>query len=132
MTIQTKELQNHWTSIRPLLTIRNEREYDTAIKRLNDLLDEVGDNVRHPLYSLLDTLSTLIHVYEEEHYPIPEARAVDILRFFMDENGISQSDLPEVGSQGVVSEILNGKRELNVRQIRQLAKRFHVSPAVFV
>ena len=132
MTIQTKELQNHWTSIRPLLTIRNEREYDTAIKRLNDLLDEVGDNVRHPLYSLLDTLSTLIHVYEEEHYPIPEARAVDILRFFMDENGISQSDLPEVGSQGVVSEILNGKRELNVRQIRQLAKRFHISPAVFV
>jgi len=132
MTIQTKELQNHWTSIRPLLTIRNEREYDTAIKRLNDLLDEVGDNVRHPLYSLLDTLSTLIHVYEEEHYPIPEARAVDILRFFMDENGISQSDLPEVGSQGVVSEILNGKRELNVRQIRKLAKRFHISPAVFV
>lgn len=132
MTIQTKELQNHWTSIRPLLTIRNEREYDAAIKRLNDLLDEVGDNERHPLYSLLDTLSTLIHVYEEEHYPVPEARAVDILRFFMDENGINQSDLPEVGSQGVVSEILNGKRELNVRQIRLLAKRFHISPAVFV
>ena len=132
MTIQTKELQNHWTSIRPLLTIRNEREYDTAIKRLNDLLDEVGDNERHPLYSLLDTLSTLIHVYEEEHYPMPEARAVDILRFFMDENGINQSDLPEVGSQGVVSEILNGKRELNVRQIRLLAKRFHISPAAFV
>ena len=132
MTIQTKELQNHWTSIRPLLTIRNEREYDAAIKRLNDLLDEVGDNERHPLYSLLDTMSTLIHVYEEEHHPIPEARAVDILRFFMDENGINQSDLPEVGSQGVVSEILNGKRELNVRQIRLLAKRFHISPAAFV
>ena len=132
MTTQTKELQNHWTSIRPLLTIRNEREYDTAIKRLNDLLDEVGDNERHPLYSLLDTLSTLIHVYEEEHHPMPEARAVDILRFFMDENGINQSDLPEVGSQGVVSEILSGKRELNVRQIRQLAKRFHISPAAFV
>ena len=132
MTTQTKELQNHWTSIRPLLTIRNEREYDTAIKRLNDLLDEVGDNERHPLYSLLDTLSTLIHVYEEEHYPMPEARAVDILRFCMDENGINQSDLPEVGSQGVVSEILNGKRELNVRQIRLLAKRFHISPAAFV
>ena len=132
MTIQTKELQNHWTSIRPLLTIRNEREYDAAIKRLNDLLDEVGDNERHPLYSLLDTLSTLIHVYEEEHYPMPEARAVDILRSCMDENGINQSDLPEVGSQGVVSEILNGKRELNVRQIRLLAKRFHISPAAFV
>jgi len=38
----------------------------------------------------------------------------------------------EIGSQGVVSEILNGKRELNVRQIRELANRFHVSPAVFI
>jgi HTH-type transcriptional regulator/antitoxin HigA len=32
----------------------------------------------------------------------------------------------------VVSEILNGKRELNARQIRALAERFHVSPAVFM
>jgi HTH-type transcriptional regulator/antitoxin HigA len=40
--------------------------------------------------------------------------------------------LPEIGSQGVVSEVLAGKRELNTRQIRALAKRFGVSPAVFV
>jgi HTH-type transcriptional regulator / antitoxin HigA len=39
--------------------------------------------------------------------------------------------LPEVGSQGVVSEVLKGKRELNIRQVRALAQRFHVSPAVF-
>jgi HTH-type transcriptional regulator/antitoxin HigA len=50
----------------------------------------------------------------------------------MDEHNLRQSDLPEVGSQGVVSEILSGKRELNVRQIRALAARFGVSPAVFV
>lgn len=50
----------------------------------------------------------------------------------MDEHGLTQSELKEVGSQGVVSEILSGKRELNVRQIRALAKRFGVSPAVFV
>jgi hypothetical protein len=46
--------------------------------------------------------------------------------------GLQQADLPEVGSQSVVSEILNGKRDLNVRQIRALVKRFHVSPAVFI
>jgi HTH-type transcriptional regulator/antitoxin HigA len=57
---------------------------------------------------------------------------VEILHFLMDENGLTQSDLPEVGSQGVVSEILNGKRELNVRQIKELAKKFKVSPAAFV
>ena len=55
-----------------------------------------------------------------------------MLRFFMEEHDLTQSDLSEVGSQGVVSEILNGRRELNVRQIRALAKRFRVSPAVFI
>ena len=132
MSTLTKDLQSHWANIRPLLTIRNEREYDSAIKRLNALLDEIGDNERHPLYGLLDTLGTLIHVYEEKHHPVPDCTGADMLRFFMEEHGLSQSDLLEIGSQGVVSEILNGKRELNVRQIRRLAKRFQVSPAVFI
>ena len=123
---------HHWAAIRPLLTIRNEREYDQAIKRLHRLLDEIGTNERHPLYGLLDTLGTLIHAYEEKHHALPESSGADMLRFFMEEHGLAQSDLPEVGSQGVVSEVLNGKRELNVRQIRALARRFHVSPAVFM
>ena len=55
-----------------------------------------------------------------------------MLRFFMEERSLTQSDLPEVGSQDVVSEVLGGKRELNVRQIRALAERFGVSPAVFL
>jgi HTH-type transcriptional regulator/antitoxin HigA len=132
MTLVSEELQEHWTNIAPLLTIRNEREYNAAIKRLNELLDEIGDNEKHPLYSLLDTLATLIHVYEEEHYPIPDATGAEVLRFLMDEHDLTQSDLPEVGMQGVVSEILNGKRELNVRQIRSLAEKFKVSSAVFM
>lgn len=132
MTFATPELQTHWQTIAPVLTIRNEREYNVAVKRLNELLDEIGADEKHPLYSLLDTLGTLIEAYEEEHHPIPEANGSDVLRFLMDEHGLTQSDLPEVGSQGVVSEILNGKRELNVRQIRKLAERFHVSPAAFM
>jgi HTH-type transcriptional regulator/antitoxin HigA len=126
------ELQQHWTAISPLLSLRNEQEYDRAVERLNRLLDEVGTDEQHPLYTLLDTLGTLIHAYEEEHHPIPECSGVDVLRFLMEEHGLTQSDLPEIGSQGVVSEILRGKRELNVRQIRALAKRFHVSPGVFI
>lgn len=132
MTLVNEELKEHWMNIAPLLTIRNEREYNAAVKRLNELLDEIGDNEKHPLYSLLDTLGTLIHAYEEEHYPIPDVNGAAVLRFLMDEHGLTQSDLPEVGSQGVVSEILNGKRELNVRQIRSLAQKFGVSSAVFV
>jgi len=132
MTLVNEELQAHWMNIAPLLTIRNEREYNAAVKRLNELLDEIGDNEKHPLYSLLDTLGTLIHAYEEARYPIPEATGAEVLRFLMEEHGLTQSDLPEVGSQGVVSEVLNGKRELNVRQVRLLAQKFKVSSAVFV
>ena len=132
MTLATKELEVHWANIAPLLSIRNEREYNAAVKRLNELLDEIGDNEKHPLYGLLDTLGTLIQIYEEEHYPIPDVAGAEVLRFLMEEHGLTQSDLSEVGSQGVVSEILNGKRELNVRQIRFLAEKFKVSSAVFL
>jgi len=55
-----------------------------------------------------------------------------MLRYLMDEHGLRQSDLSEIGSQGVVSDVLHGKRQLNARQIRALAKRFGVSPAVFL
>ena len=131
-TIFSKELESHWLSIRPIFTIRNEREYNAAIKRLNDLLDEVGDDDKHPLYSQLDTLGTLIQVYEEEHEPMPESSGLEVLRYLMEEHQLVQSNITEIGSQGVVSEVLSGKRELNVRQIRELAKRFNVSPGVFI
>lgn len=132
MSVFTKNIQTHWVYVQPILSIRNEREYDIAVERMNELLDEVGDDEKHPLYGLLDTLGTLIHAYEEEHLSIPESNGADMLSYLMEEHGLKQSDLSEIGSQGVVSEILNGKRELNVRQMRELAKRFHVSPAVFL
>ncbi len=50
----------------------------------------------------------------------------------MEEHGLAQSDLREIGSQGVVSELLAGKRQLNLQQVRLLSERFKVSPAVFV
>ena len=132
MTVFTNQIKTHWESIAPLLTIRDEAEYDAAVERMNELLDEIGTDESHSLYGLMDTLGTLIQAYEEEHHSIPEAKGTEVLRFLIDEHELTQSDLPEVGSQGVVSEILNGKRELNVRQIRALAERFQVSPATFV
>jgi HTH-type transcriptional regulator / antitoxin HigA len=132
MSVITSQIKRSWTKISPLLNIQSEQEYDAAVGRLNSLVDEVGTDEHHPLYSLLDTLGTVIHAYEEKHYPMPKCRAGDSLQFLMDEHGLTQSGLPEVGSQGVVSEIIRGKRELNVRQIRALAKRFKVSPAAFI
>ena len=132
MTAITQDMYNHWTAISPFLAVRNEQEYDLAAERLNGLLDEISANEQHPLYTLLDTLGTVLHVYEEKYHPIPECSGAAMFGFLMEEHDLTQSDLPEVGSQGVVSEILGGKRELNVRQIRALAKRFNVSPAMFI
>ena len=132
MTTFPRALQSHWAAVGPILSIRNEEEYDLATAHLHRLMDEVGTDEQHPLYTLLDTLGTVMHAYEERYHPMPECSGGDILRFLMDEHGLTQSDLPEIGSQGVVSEILRGKRALNVRQIRALAKRFHVSPSVFI
>lgn len=132
MNAISPQIQRSWPHVSDLFKIRNEQDYDVAVEHLNTLLDEVGTDERHPLYSLLDTLGTVLHAWEEQHHVMPECGGAEVLRFFMAEHNLTQSDLPEVGSQGVVSEILRGKRDLNVRQIRALSKRFGVSPSVFV
>lgn len=132
MTLVTPAVRHHWAVIRPILSIRSQADYDRAVAALNELLDEVGDDDHHPLYDLLDTVGTVIAAYEAEHLELPAVDGRDVLAHLMAEHDLRQADLPEVGSQGVVSEILSGKRELNVRQIRALAARFGVSTAVFV
>ena len=132
MSVITPQLQRSWSQVSALLKIHDEQEYELALERLNGLIDEVGTDERHPLYSLLDTLGTVVHAWEEQHHSMPNLEGADPLRLLMEEHELTQSDLPEVGSQGVVSEILSGRRELNVRQIRALSRRFGVSPSVFL
>ena len=83
MTTLTKNLQPHWVRLQPYLTLQTERDYATAIQHLNELLDEVGDNEQHPLYGLLDTLGTLIQIYEEQHQPIPDCSGAEALQFLL-------------------------------------------------
>ncbi len=129
--LEKPELRQVWPAMGEGLTIRTEKDYNRAVALLNSLLDEVGDNTRHPLYRFLQVLGTLIESYEEDHVKIPDVPGREVLKFLMDEHKLKQSELPELGTQSVVSEILSGKRELNTRQIKALSKRFHVSPAVF-
>jgi HTH-type transcriptional regulator/antitoxin HigA len=50
----------------------------------------------------------------------------------MDHHGLKQKDLVDVfGTPSIVSEVLNGKRELNKDHIVRLSRRFHVSPELF-
>jgi len=121
-----------WTIIGDGLSIKTERDYNRAVKMLNTLLDTVGDNETHPLYGFLDVLGAIIEVYEKDHFPVEGASGVEVLKSLMQEHGLKQSDLSEVASQGVISEILHGKRKLTLKQITILSKRFHISPAVFI
>jgi len=74
----------------------------------------------------------LIEAYEEDQHAIPDASPVEVLRALMDANGLRQKDLaPIFGSESIVSEVLNKKRELNKTHIERLSKRFGVSPAAF-
>ncbi len=116
----------------PLGTLRTKKEYERAVDMLDAILDQIGEDEKHPLAELADAMSVFVEKYEDEHIPIPAAKPVAVLKFLMQEHGLRQADLPEVGSQGVVSEVLAGKRELNTGQIKHLAKRFGVSPAVFI
>lgn len=110
----------------------SEVEYQRALALFERLMDIVGDDDTHPLSSLMETLCLLIESYETEHYPKPEVSGNDALQFLMAQNSLYPRDLAEIGSVDNVLEIINGKSELNARQIRILSKRFKVSPEVFL
>ena len=106
--------------------------YYNLVNLLDSLIDEVGNNESHPLSSLMETIGSLIEAYESQNCPDREGDPINALKTLNEEHGLKQSDLPEIGSQGVVSEIISGKRQLNVRQLKLLSERFKVSPVVFV
>ena len=129
--IEKSEFKHAWSVIEPGLLIKTEEDYKQAVEMLDHILDEVGSNEQHPFFNFLEVLGTLIENYEADHGEVKGAAGKDVLKFLMEEHGLTQHDLPEIGSQGVVSELLSGKREFNARQIKSLSKRFGVSPAVF-
>lgn len=133
MNIQLNEIAKVWPDIQPIFSVpHNEKDYNKLVSLLDSLIDEVGNNESHPLSSLMETIGSLIETYETQNVKEIENNPLDTLNALMEEHGLKQSDLSEIGSQGVVSEILSGQRQLNVRQIKMLGKRFNVSPAVFI
>lgn len=108
-------------------------DYNKLSTILDNLLDIVGENESHELIGLVDVVSHMLAMYDErKNYQIKSVSGVEALKFLMKQHHLKQSDLPEIGSQGVVSEILQGTRILNIKQIKKLASRFHVSPTIFI
>jgi len=130
-----KNLAQHYAALNaqvPLRPIHSKVEYNHAIACLNQLLDAGAADENHQLAGVLHMLGVLIGEYEDRHHPAALVKSEDMLRFLMDQHQLSQSDLPEIGSQGVVSEVLSGKRELNLRQVKALAGRFNLPMEAFV
>ena len=133
MNTQLKEIVKVWPDIQPIFSVpHNKKDYNKLVNLLDSLIDEVGNNENHPLTSLMETIGSLVETYESQYIDEIEGNPIDTLNALMVEHGVKQSDLTEIASQGVVSEILSGKRQLNVRQIKMLSQRFKVSPAVFI
>ena len=125
----------HWKHIAPIIhEPQNYAEYEKLADMLDQLLDIVGDNESHELMGLVDVISHMISMYDECHQePLQQGSGVDALKFLMEQHKLDQSDLKnEIGSQGDVSEILNGKRQLNLSHIKKFALRFGGKPATFI
>ncbi len=135
MTLAVQPLTAAWGNLHtliPFFPIRDEQQYEQAVEALNSLLDIVGEDENHPLYDLTDTLGMLLFAYEEQHFATPDASGADILRFLMEEHGLTAADLPEIGDESLLTDILAGTRSLTVDHVKALSRRFHVAPATFV
>ena len=112
--------------------IRDDAHY-TRMVELADALSESGlAGEGGALSNLFLIVCELIGDYDDKHYPMPKVAPREVLRFLMEQHGLSQSDVPEVGPQSTISQILSGKRRLNARQIAALAARFGVTADVFL
>ena len=103
-----------------LKPIRNDRELNRALKRIDELW---GAKPGTPRGDELDVLILLAEKYEEEHVAIPASDPVEAIRFLMEQNNLSRRDLERyIGASGRVSEILNRKRKLTLPMIKRLHK----------
>lgn len=126
---------NHWKHIsKHIHEPQTASEYTQLALLLDDLLDIIGEDESHELIGLIDVIGQMLTQFDEKHPESIEAGSVlDALKFLMAQHNLNQNDLQaELGSQGVVSEILNGKRQLNLAHIKKLADRFNVSPMTFI
>jgi HTH-type transcriptional regulator / antitoxin HigA len=113
-----------------LHVIHNDAELEEYTAELFDLTGKTNPSREEE--EAIELLTLLVETYEAKRYPMPDVEPKEMLRFLLDQNGLSQRDVAaELGSESTVSLVLSGTRPLNQHHIARLSERFHVSPAVF-
>ena len=112
------EFEDIMKGVMNIKPIRTEEDYENALKEIERLFDaEAGT----PEEDKLEVLSILVDVYESEHYAIPLPDPIEAIEYHAERLKLSRKDLAEhIGSASRVSEILNRKRRLTMKMIRNL------------
>jgi HTH-type transcriptional regulator / antitoxin HigA len=113
-----------------LILIKIEADYQTALKRLEEIFDAKIGTIES---DEADILGLMIDEYEKKHYQIEAPDPIEAIKIRMEEMQLRQVDLADViGGKNRVSEVLNRKRKLTVEMIRNLTKRLNLSPGLLI
>ena len=122
----------------PMLAhIQRETEYESALEFLETLMGIIGDHPDDPRWGLFEMATKAVDVYEAQKYPeIDELfdhhhGPASVIRVLMDQHHLAMSDFPEIGGQDVLADVLDGKKDLTVQQVKALSARFKIDPALF-
>ena len=116
--------------------IENETQYNSAMQRINELLDVVNDDTPEDDVRSVELvlLSNLVADYEDVHYPISKPSLIEVLKLRMYELGLSQCALAKLlgMNQSKISEIISGKSEPTLKQARIMSQKLNISPAIIL
>ena len=86
--------------------------------------------------ALYDLAIMLVKDYESKICPMDDWRTqspTEMLQYLLETSGKRQADLVGIiGSSGIVSEVVNGKRAISKSQAKKLGEMFQVSPSLFI
>ena len=111
--------------------IKTDAQYNKYCNRLEELVDS-GKKTR-TVQDEIELLDLLIEKYDEEHNSFADADPVELLKTLMNEQKMKAVDLANflAISKGLVSDILNYKKDFSKEVIRKLAGYFKVSQEAF-
>jgi len=111
--------------------IHNDRELAAYTESLFEL--SALENPSRAEAEAIELLTLLVDRYEQAHYSVPTADAVSVVRFLIEQQGLTHRDLiPQFGSESAVSMFLAGQRKLTLDQVRKLSARFKLPSDVFI